>query len=125
MTVEEKVALASAISDDLEGSGIALIKGEEIAIDKVTEAEVGTSKLFEMVKDFISNQKDSAEYLVDVTNDVVNVRSRRPLSEAKKGQGTPPLPGLFQCPVCGYVTPFKEKYDLHIRSHDLIRGLAG
>jgi hypothetical protein len=39
-TGDEKLALASAFSESLEGSGLALIKGDNIVVDQLTSSRI-------------------------------------------------------------------------------------
>ncbi len=119
-----KLALASAISDGLHGSGIALLRGNDIVIDRLSEREVGIAELQSVVKSYFSSRNDAPNYHIEGKGDSIVVRSIEPVTEQERKTPNELPPGLIQCPVCGFVTNSQGKYDAHIRMHDIVRGIA-
>jgi len=117
MSVEEKLALASEISDEFEGKAIALIKGKDIAIDELTADAVCVDSLLPVVRDFIARRKQAEHYSVEVDQDRIKVHSTDPVA-ASRGRGQNGLPpNLRQCPYCAFITQYEEEYTVHVRSH--------
>ena len=115
MTVDEQLALASAISDAFAGKAVALTKGTRIVLDALSEVRV--EKVVEEVRGFVSKWKDREHYSVDSDGPRVTVHTPDPLVRSR-GRGRPGLPPhVLQCPFCGFVTPYQEPYEVHVRSH--------
>lgn len=118
-----KLALAEAISETLDGTGIALLDGNCIAIDILSGPDIGADQLQDILRSSISGLKDASAYRVEIDSKRIAVRSSVPASSDEKRveEGLPP--GLFKCTVCGFVTTSDQGYHDHLRIHDLIRGL--
>ncbi len=119
-----KLALASAISDGLQGSGIALLRGNNIVIDRLSEHELGIAELQSVVKSYFSSRKDASTYRIEGKGDSIVVHSTELIPDQEKKTPSELPSGLVQCPVCGFVTTSQEKYHAHIRMHDIMRGIA-
>ena len=118
---EVKLALAEAISDGLGGSGVALLDGDYIAIDTLSGPEASASRIESIISSYLSRADDASAYRVEGDGKRLVVHSSLAVSaKEKKVRETLP-PGLFQCPVCGFVTTSKDGYDDHLRMHDLLR----
>ena len=120
---ETRLALAQAISEGLDGRGIALLESDGIAIDALSGPEVGVDEIQSILKSYISSRKDASVYVVESEGKHVVVRSSVPVSAKEKRIGEKLPPGLFKCPVCGFVTASEDGYHDHLRVHDFIRGL--
>ena len=118
MTVDEQIALASAISDGLAGKAVALINGTRIVLDALS-GEPSPDEVLEIVKDFASRRMDSAEWSVEASGGSIVVHSSDPLSRSRGRKDTGQLlpDNLFKCPFCPFVTPYEELYVVHYRSH--------
>ncbi|MCL5672356.1 MAG: hypothetical protein JRN56_07090 [Nitrososphaerota archaeon] len=118
MTVDEQIALASAISDGLAGKAVALINGTRIVLDALS-GEPSPDEVMEIVKGFASRRKDSAEWSVEASEGSIVVHSSDPLSRSRGRKDTGQLlpDNLFKCPFCPFVTPYEELYVVHYRSH--------
>ncbi len=119
-----KLALAEAISEGLAGSGVALLDGDKIAIDALSGPDVGVDRIQSILTSYFSRMKDSSEYTVESDGKHIAVRSSVPVAPREKRVEDRLPPGLFQCPVCGFVSTSKDSYDDHLRMHDLIRGVS-
>jgi hypothetical protein len=120
---ETKLALAEAITEGLGGSGVALIDGNEIAIDTLSGPDIGLDRIQSVLKSCISRMKDASAYTVESDGKHIAIRSSVPVSDREKRVEDRLPPGLFQCPVCGFVTTSQDGYRDHLRLHDLIRGV--
>lgn len=116
-----KLALAVAISDGLTGSGVALLKGDDIMIDGVSDPKPANVR--SLVESFFSKRKDASDYSLEGSGESIVVRyagliptDRRVITRLPRG--------LFQCPVCGVIMKSQGVYDAHVRVHDLARGMA-
>ncbi len=118
-----KLALAEAISEGLNGSGIALLDGDKIAIDTLSGPDVVADRVQSILKSCISRMKDGSAYRVESDGEHIVVHSSVPATPQEKRVEDNLPPGLFQCPVCGYVTTSQDQYNDHMRIHDLIRGI--
>jgi hypothetical protein len=118
------LALASAFSESLEGSGLALIKGDDIVIDQLTGNRIEVERIVSIARAFTSKRKDSSLYSVEVDGDTVIVHSPDPVAALRKKTTNRLPPNVLQCPACGFITSSQEKYDFHLRSHDILRGLG-
>lgn len=117
MDFDEQLALASAVSDGLDGRGMALVKDEKIVIDELSKVSAG--EVASAVRAFVSRRKDPGHYGVAVEGDTIVVHTPDPLSRSRGRKDTGELlpPNLMKCPFCNFVTPYKELYDVHFRSH--------
>lgn len=117
LSAEEKLSLASRISDKLEGTAIALIKGEDIVMDDLSNGGLDSVLVKDAVDDFVSSRKTVARYSVELAGETIIVHSANPASDAaKKSSGGLP-PNLKQCPYCAFITPYEELYVVHARAH--------
>ena len=122
LTVDEQLALASAVSEALSGKALALIKDDEIVLDTMSK-DVSATEVANVVSKFVSNRKDSQYYAVEPQGDEIIVHSPDPLSRSRgrrdSGQMLPP--NLLKCPFsgCGFVTPYQELLTVHVRSHGI------
>ena len=118
MTVDEQIALASAISDGLGGKGMALVRDTEIVIDTFSET-VSSSEVFALVRAFVSKRRGAEYYSVESNGDEIIVHTPDPLARSRGRRDTGQLlpPNLQKCPFCSFVTPYQELYNIHVRSH--------
>jgi hypothetical protein len=123
LTKDEQLALASAISDGLEGVGVALIKGNEIVVDQLTARKVEVRSVLPIVSGFVSKRTESLLYDLVVSGDVITLHSPDAMAARSRRNRSRLPPNVFQCPACGLILPSQEKYDDHMRMHDILRGL--
>jgi hypothetical protein len=117
LSADEKLALASEISDHLEGKALALVKLDSIVLDQLTHEVVTIEELRPIVTDFISRRKDSEHYSFDVNGQTIVVHSADPIAAShRKTENTLP-PNLKQCPYCSFITQYEVEYTVHMRSH--------
>ena len=117
LTSDEKLALASEISDSLEGRALALVKMDSIVLDQLTDEELDVESVRPIVRDFISRRRDSAHYSYEVDGQRITVHSADPVAASRrKAERTLP-PNLKQCPYCSFITEYEEEYTVHLRSH--------
>jgi hypothetical protein len=117
LSADEKLALAMQVSDRLDGVAIALVKGENIVLDELSEQKPELSVVKDVVQDFISRRKDAEHYSMEEVGERIVVHSADPIkSMRKKAQNRLP-PNLIQCPHCGFITPYAELYAVHVRGH--------
>jgi len=119
---ETKVAIAVAISNGLNGAGVALLDGNNIVIDTLSGPEIEADRVEPILRSYISGREDASAYNVESDGQHIAVRSTVPVSPRAKRVGDRLPPGLLQCPSCGAIMASKESYDDHLRLHDLIRG---
>ena len=121
MTLDDQLALASAISEGLSGRGMALVKDSKVVLDPL--AKVSTGEVLGIVKAFISKRKDAQHYSVEEDGDDIMVHTPDPLarSRGRKDPGQLLPPNLLKCPFagCGFVTPYQELLTIHVRSHGI------
>lgn len=118
LSADEKLALAWQLSDKLEGVAVALVKGEDIVLDPLSDEGPEPSAVKDSVTDFlISQRKDAARYAVEVVGERIVVRSGDPVSAMRKKKQNQLPPNLMQCPFCGFVTQYEDLRMLHIRLH--------
>ena len=116
MTVDEQLALSGAITEGLAGRAVALEDGTKIVLDTVS-GKVPPQEVATMIRGFFSKRKDQGGYSLDVDGDKMVVHTPDPLARSR-GRQHPGLPdNVYQCPFCGYVTPYEEVYVVHYRSH--------
>jgi hypothetical protein len=118
MTVDEQIALASAISDGLAGRAVAVVKDAKVVLDTLT-GKTTPSDVLALVRSFVSKRKEAQLYSVELNGDEIKVHTPDPLvrSRGRKDTGQLLPPNLLKCPFCNFVTPYKELYDIHFRSH--------
>ena len=118
LTVDEQIALASAVSDGLSGKGVALIKDDQVVLDTMSN-DVSPEVVAGLVRGFASKRRGAGPYSVETDGDDIAVHSPDPLARARGRKDTGQLlpENLLKCPYCAFVTPFQELYDVHVRSH--------
>jgi hypothetical protein len=117
LSAEEKLALAMQVSDTLDGIAIALVKGEDMVMDKVSQEKPERLVVKEAVEDFISRRKDAANYFIEEVGERIVVHSADPASAMRKKAQNQLPPNLRQCPYCAFITPYEEECDVHVRAH--------
>ncbi|HEV2137912.1 MAG TPA: hypothetical protein VGR53_03655 [Nitrososphaerales archaeon] len=119
LTLDEQIALASAVSEGLRGAAIALIQDSKIVIDLINVGRIDPLEVEGIVRQFVSRRKDAQHYSVERDGGYILVHSPDPLARSR-GRKKSQLPGnLLQCPSCGFVTQYKELYNIHVRSHGI------
>jgi len=118
LTVDEQIALASAISDGLGGRGMALVKDAKVVLDTIS-GNVSTGDVLALVRNFVTRRKDAESYSVETKGDEIIVHTPDPLARSRGRRDTGQLlpPNLLKCPFCSFVTPYQEYYNIHVRSH--------
>lgn len=117
LTADEKLALASEISDTLDGKAIALSQGDHIVLDQLTDEAVTVGSLQPIISDFLSRRREGEHYWSEVEGETIVVHSADPIAAShRKVENTLP-PNLRQCPYCSFVTEYEEEYVVHTRSH--------
>jgi hypothetical protein len=125
LSADEKLALATQVSDRLDGMAIALVKGEDIVLDEISEEKPERSVVREVVEDFISRRKDAQHYSMEEVGERIVVHSADPVNAMRKkapnqrrqfhNLGLPP--NIRQCPHCAFVTQYEEEYAVHVKAH--------
>jgi hypothetical protein len=121
LSADEKLALASELSDKLEGVAVALVKGEDIVLDELSKVRPKPSAVMEAVTGFVSRRKDAVHYAVEMAGDRIVVRSADPVPAMRKKKQNQLPPNLKQCPFCGFVTEYDDVLMLHTRLHAATR----
>jgi len=117
LTLDEQLALASTISDQLQGNAIALVRDEDIVFDVMSGKDLDERQVEDLVKQFISRRRESEHYSVERTGETLVVHSADPLARGR-GRKEGRLPdNILGCPFCPFVTPYQEAYNIHVRSH--------
>ncbi len=114
LTTDEELALASSVSDSLQGAAVALIQSGGIVLDDYTPGGLKVGDVQRLVEDFFA-AKDGG-YEVEAEGSRILVHSSHPDAGLKRGQPTLP-PNLLKCPFCPFVTPYQEMYVVHTRAH--------
>jgi len=116
------LALASLISDDLDGKGVAIVKDDKILVDQISKANISVASVLTMVEAFVAKRKDPTKYSFEVSRSGILIHSRN-LREAGYKKGIRRLPpGFSQCSLCGFLTRDREVLTLHVRqAHEVIR----
>lgn len=114
---DEKLALASEISDWLDGRALALVKMGGIVLDQLTDEKLDVEALRPIVSDFVSRRKDSEHYSFEVKGQKITVHSPDPIAASKRKEENTLPPNLKQCPYCSFITQYEEEYTVHVRSH--------
>jgi ribosomal protein S12 methylthiotransferase accessory factor YcaO len=117
LTADEQIALAGAITDALRGSGIALVKGRKIVLDRLSGAQLDLHAVDSAIAGFIRRRKDASHYSIERQGDRIVVHSPDPIAGARAGKHEGLPPNLFKCPYCAYATPYEEAYEVHYKSH--------
>lgn len=118
MTLDDQLALASAISDGLGGRAVALVKDDKLVLDTLSN-KVDVGQVASVVRGFTSKRKDARYYSVETDGDEVKVHTPDPLARSRGRKDTGQLlpDNLMKCPYCPFVTPYEELYNVHVRSH--------
>jgi hypothetical protein len=117
LKADEQLALAAAISDQLEGSAVALVKDTRLVLDPLGNPEPDPSRIEAILKHFISRRKNAQYYSIERDGSSFVVHSADPLARGR-GRRMETMPdNLLKCPFCAYVTPYRELYLVHTRAH--------
>ena len=120
LSADEQLALASAISDVLQGRGIALTRDKDIVIDPIMGPLPDFAEIEAIVRRFIGKRHESSHYSVESLGDMLVIHSPDPI-KAAHGRRPALLPdNLMKCPLCGFVSPYEELYNVHLRSHGFV-----
>lgn len=117
LSADEKLALASEISDALEGRALALVKLDSIVFDELTDERLTVDALQPVVSDFISRRKDAEYYSTDVRGETIVVHSADPVAATRRKTEKTLPPNLRQCSYCSFITQYEEEYTVHVRAH--------
>ena len=117
LTADERMALASSISDELAGEALALIRGDDVVFDTVGQGVVKADMVEELVARFASRRKGSEHYSVERDGDRILVHSADPIAAQHGRKHNELPPNLWKCPFCFFVTPYEEVYVVHVRAH--------
>ena len=118
MTLDDQLALASAVSDGLGGRAVALVKDDKLALDTMSN-KVSVGEVEGVVRGFLSKRKEAEHYSVEADGDEIVVHSPDPLARSRGRKDTGQLlpDNLLKCSYCAFITPYQELYDVHVRSH--------
>lgn len=117
LTVDEKMALASFISDELSGAALALINGEDIVLDEIAHSPVATGRVEGIVRRFVLRRRDTQNYSVEREGARMVVHSAHPIVARHDRKHNELPPNLIKCPFCPFLTPYEEMYTIHVRAH--------
>lgn len=117
LSADEKLALAMQISETLDGTAIALVKGEDIVLDEISDEKPDRSVVKNAVEDFISRRKDAEHYSMEEVGERIVVHSADTVGAMRKKAQNQLPPNLRQCPYCAFITPYEEEYAVHVRAH--------
>jgi len=122
LTGDEMLALASAISDGLNGKGVAIVKDDKILVDQIRGSKISAAVVIPILEAFVAKGKDPARYSLEVSKSSMIVHSRNPRREGSKKEIRRRPPGFLQCSLCGFLTRDQEHLTLHVRqAHEVIR----
>ncbi len=118
MTLDDQLALASAISEGLEEKAVAIVRDDVIVVD-VMAGRVEPREVLNVVRDFVSKRKEAQYYSVEADGEGIIIHSPDPLARSRGRKDTGQLlpDNLMKCSFCSFVTPFEELYTVHMRSH--------
>jgi len=117
LTADKRLALASSISEELAGSALALIKGDDIVFDNFDQGEVDPEIVEGAVRRFVSRRGNAEHYSVEREGERIVVHSPDPLAALRGRRQNELPPNLKKCPYCAFVTPYEELYTVHVRAH--------
>ncbi|MBI3858717.1 MAG: hypothetical protein HY296_00540 [Thaumarchaeota archaeon] len=117
MSTDEEIALASTISDGLEGVALGLIRNGEIVIDPFPGSEPDYNRVLEIVRGFVSRRKRPEDYGIEEDGETITVHPPVPLPRKRVRNPQVLPPNLLKCPYCAFVTPYEEMYVVHTRAH--------
>lgn len=120
---ESKLAFAEAISEGLDGAGLALLDGDFIVLDTLSGPNVSADRVQSILSSYISELKDASAYRIESGGKHIVIHSSVTVSPREKRIEDRLPPGLLKCPACGFVTTSEHEYQNHLRIHDLVRGL--
>jgi len=117
LSADEKLALASEISDALEGRALALAKLDSIVFDVLSGERLTVDALQPIVSDFVSRRKEAEYYSTEVRGETIVVHSADPIAASRRKKENTLPPNLRQCPYCSFITQYEEEYTVHMRAH--------
>ncbi len=120
LSMDEELALASEISDALEGKWVAVVKDEKIVFGPVMGGDLDEAVVESRIVNFIGRRKEHEFFSVERKGDTFFVHSADPIA-AQEHRAQPGLPpNVLKCPFCPFVTPYQEAYVVHTRSHGFV-----
>ncbi len=117
LTADEQLALAGAITEALQGSGMAFVKGKMIALDALAGSPIDEKTVESAVGRFVARRQHSEWYSTERQGDRFIVHSADPVAAKRPSRPKGLPPNLYKCPFCPFVTPYEEAYVVHYRAH--------
>ena len=117
LSPDEKLTLASEISDALEGRALALVKLDAIVFDQLSDEKVGVDTLQPIVSDFVSREERLAVLRSGGERGDRDGTFGRPHRGSEEEDRVHPAADLRQCPYCSFITQYEEEYTVHVRAH--------
>lgn len=117
LSADDKLALATQISDDLQGIAIALVRDDSIVLDVFADDPPDISLVKDAVTAFISRRKDADHYSLEVSGEKIRVHSADPISAMSKKEQRKLPPNVHLCHYCPFVTEYQEELTIHERTH--------
>lgn len=120
LSPNEQSALAGAITEVLNGSGIAILKGRKIVLDDLSEAPLDEKAVDTAISNFVKRRKGSRYYSIERLGDTILIHSADPVAVKHDRRIERLPPNVLKCPFCSFITPYEEEYVVHYRSHGFV-----
>ncbi len=119
LSTDEQLALAAAISDALQGRCVALKRDNEIVVDNLLGQPPEPVEVEAIVRRFIGKRRQPEHYSVERKGDTFVVHAPDPVAAGHAKRKAQLPENLMKCPLCGFVSPYEEMYNIHLKSHGL------
>ena len=117
LSTDEELALAEHLTGFLSGRAVALVNNGKIVFDIISGSQLDAGEVETAVRDFIGRRNDSHLYSVERAGDSIVVHPPDPIASSRMRRPATMPPNVYQCPFCGFVTPYKEVYQTHSVIH--------
>lgn len=110
-----KNELVVYVSDQV--AAIPTLKNHEFVLSTFDEDDkIDTSVVITAIKEFLDSIGEGHNFAVISSNNIVSIKS---LSGKPIEREPEPVPEMFSCTHCGYVTRYEVDYQNHIKIHYL------
>ena len=110
-----KNELVVYVSD--QAAAIPTLKNHEFILSAFDEDdEIDTSVVITAIKEFLDSLGEGHNFAVISNNDTISIKS---LSGKAIEREQEPVPEMFSCTHCGYVTRYEVDYQNHVKIHYL------
>ena len=117
LSTDEELALAELLTGSRRGLAVALVNDGKIVFDILEGNGLDEGMVLSAVRDFIARRDNARLYSVERAGGSILVHPPDPVASSKMRRPATMPPNVYECPFCGFITPYKEVYETHSVVH--------